>query len=299
MRFRIIKNMINQGFEGMWRNRGMGLASISSIIAVLLILGLVLILVLGINNVVGDIKSKFDVVQVFLEDDIAPKDLDKIENYLKDSKSVKTYKFETKEQALEKMKASWGDEGYLLDGLETDNKLPNSFLVELKGIEHTENVVKDIKALNGVETVPYYQDSIDKLIMISKYIRMGGLVITIALVLVSIFIISNTIKLTVANRKREINIMKYVGATNGYIRGPFIIEGVLFGLIAAIIAIVIINFGYEYLFEVITDKLYYILSVHLIAPETLLKDMSIIFLSIGAGIGAVGSIFSLKRYLNV
>lgn len=299
MRFRIIKNMIKQGFEGMWRNRAMGLASVSSILAVLLILGLVLILIMSINNVVIEIKTKFDLIKVQLEDDISPGDLEKLEDYLKSSDKVESYTFESKEQALENMKKSWGEDAYVLDGIEDDNILPESFLIKIDKLENMESVVDDIKDLSGIDSVPYYKDLIDKLMLISKYIRLGGLFITVALVLVSVFIISNTIKITVASRKREINIMKYVGATNGYIRGPFIVEGVLFGLIASVLAIVMINFGYEYFFNIISDKMYYILSVYLVAPEALLKDMSIIFISIGVGIGAVGSILSLKRYLNV
>lgn len=299
MRFRIIKNIFKQGLEGLWRNRTMGLASVSSILAVLLILGLVLILVLSINNAVVEIKSQFDVLQVFLEDEISPKEMEVFEDYLRNNDKVDSFQVETSDEALEKMKESLGEDAYILDGMEKDNRLPNSFIIKLKKIEYTDSVVGEIKELSGVDTVPYYKDLIDKLIKISTYIRMGGLIITGALVFVSIFIISNTIKLTVASRKREINIMKYVGATNGYIRGPFIMEGILFGLVAAALAILFTNLGYEYFFKAISDKLYYVLSIYLIPPEVLFKDISIIFISIGAGIGAVGSILSLKRYLNV
>lgn len=299
MRFRIIKNMFKQGFEGMWRNRTMGLASVSSIVAVLIILGLVLILVLSINNVVVETKSKFDILQVYLDDDISPGAMSDLEDYLRENDKVEAYEYESNQEALEKLKEEWGEDAYVLEGLEDDNRLPNSFVIKLKNIEDTDQVVGEIKDLSGIEGVPYYKDFIDKLIKISSYIRLAGLVITAALVLVSVFIISNTIKLTVANRQREINIMKYVGATNGYIRGPFIIEGLLFGILASLVAILVINLGYDYFFESISSRLYYLLDINLVAPEILFKDISIIFLSIGAGIGAVGSILSLKRYLNV
>jgi len=299
MKFRIIKNIFKQGFEGLWRNRGMGLASVSSILAVLLILGMVLILVLSINNAVIEIKSQFDLVQVFLDDDISPGEMRKLENFLRENDKVESFELETKEDALENIRESFGEDAYILDGFEEDNSLPNSFIIKLKELEYTDQLVSEIKDLSGIEGVPYYKDLIDKLINISKYIRIGGFIITIVLVAISIFIISNTIKLTVASRKREINIMKYVGATNGYIRGPFILEGIFFGLIAAGLAILVTNFGYEYFFKAIGNELYYMISVYLIPPEVLIKDISIIFLAIGAGIGAVGSIFSLKRYLNV
>ena len=135
--------------------------------------------------------------------------------------------------------------------------------------------------------------------IIANYIRVGGIVVIGVLVLVSVFIISNTVKITVASRRREINIMKYVGATNGYIRGPFIIEGVLFGLIGAALSIVVINYGYEYFFKSVSDKLYVLLTVYLVSPALLVKDITIMFTAIGVGIGALGSILSLKRFLNV
>ncbi len=132
MKFRIFKNVIKQGFQGMWRNRGMGIASVSSITAVLMILGLVLIMILSINNIVVETKSKFDEIQIFLEDDIAKEQLNKIEDKAKSNKGgVLSVMFQSKDQALEIMKEGWEDEAYLLEGLE-DNPLPNSFIVKLK-----------------------------------------------------------------------------------------------------------------------------------------------------------------------
>ncbi len=233
MNFRILKNIIKQGFQGVWRNRGMGLASISSITAVLIILGIVLIMVLSINNVVIDTKSRFDEVQIFLEDEITDEQLARIENEAKNTQGVLSVVFQSKEQALETMKKQWEEDAYLLEGLET-NPLPNSLIVQLKDIEYADLVVDKVSGFQGIEEIKYNKDIIDKLILFSNYIRAGGLVIVAILILVSIFIISNTIKITVTARRREIDIMKYVGATNGYIRGPFIIEGLVFGLIGAI-----------------------------------------------------------------
>lgn len=298
MKFRIFKNITKQGFQGMWRNRGMGLASVSSISAVLMILGLVLILILSINNLVVDTKSKFDEVQVYLDDDLTPEQLNNIETTIRESEGVLSFVFQSREQALDIMKNDWEEDGYLLEGLET-NPLPNSYIIKLNDIEYADIVVDKLNEMDGIEGIRYYKDIIDKLMSFASYVRIGGIVIIGALVLVSIFIISNTIKLTVASRKREINIMKYVGATNGYIRGPFIIEGILFGLIAAGISIVLINYGYEYFFQSVNDKLYVLFTVLLVPPASLLKDITIIFISIGVGIGALGSIISLKRFLNV
>lgn len=283
----------------MWRNRSMGVASITSIAAVLVILGLVLILILSINNAVMETRTKFDEIQVFLEDELEDEELDNIEEEIARQEGVLSVIFHSRERGLEIMKEEWGEDSSLLDGLEEDNPLQDAYVIQLKDIEYADEVVKNINPIEGVESIKYYKDVIDKMMLFSNYIQIGGIAVVGILVLVSIFIIANTIKITVSSRKREINIMKYVGATNGYIRGPFIIEGILFGLVGAIIAMLIINFGYEYFFESVNDKFYVLFTVYLVPPESLLKDIAIIFTSIGVGIGGLGSIISLKRFLNV
>lgn len=277
----------------------MGLASVSSISAVLMILGLVIILILSLNNVALEVKTRFDEVQVYLDIDLEPEDINNIENSIKNIEGVLTATFLSKEQGLEIMRENFEEESYLLEGLEEDNPLQNSYIIQLTDIKHADNVVEELKLINGIEEIKYYKDIIDKLMLFASYIRIGGMVVIGILVLVSVFIISNTIKLTVTSRKKEINIMKYVGATNGYIRGPFIIEGLLFGFIGAILSILLINYGYEYFFRTVSDKLYVLFTVYLVPPSLLIKDITIIFTAIGVGIGALGSIISLKRFLNV
>lgn len=299
MKFRIINNIIKQGFQGMWRNRGMGLASVSSISAVLMILGIVIIMILSLNNVAMEVKTKFDEIQVYLDTDLEADDIDSIENSIKNIEGVLSATFLSKEQGLEIMRENFEDDSALLDGLDEDNPLQNSYIIQLTDIKHADTVVSRLKSIKGIEDIKYYKDIIDKLMLFASYIRIGGIIVIGILVLVSVFIISNTIKLTVTARRREINIMKYVGATNGYIRGPFIIEGLLFGFLGALLSIVLIHYGYEYFFKSVNDKLYVLFTVYLVPPSLLIKDITIIFISIGVGIGALGSIISLKRFLNV
>lgn len=297
MKFRIFKNIVKQGFQGSWRNRGMGLASVGSITAVLIILGVVLIIILSINNVVVETKNKFDEIQIYLEDNVESEKMAEIEDKLKSSEGVTDVYFESKDEALEIMKKDWGEESYLLEGLE-ENPLPNSYIVKLKDIEYADNVVSKLEGIDGIEEVKYYKDVIEKLLAAANYIKVGGIIIIAILMFISVFIISNTIKITVTARKREINIMKYVGATNGYIRGPFVIEGIILGLVGAGLSILIVNYGYEYLFKVINEKLYVIFTVYLVAPHALLNDIIIMFMAIGVGIGTLGSLISLKKFLN-
>lgn len=299
MKFRVLKNIIKQGFQGVWRNRGMGLASISSITAVLMILGVVIILILSLNNVALEIRTKFDEVQIFLNNDLETDEINYIEDSIKDIDGVLSATFLSKEQGLELMKEEFQEDSYLLEGLEEDNPLQNSYIIQLTDIKYADGVVEKLKLVDGIEDIKYYKDIIDKLMVVTNYVRLGGIIVIGVLVLVSIFIISNTIKLTVTARRREINIMKFVGATNGYIRGPFILEGIVFGLIGALLSILLLNYGYEYFFNSVNDKLYVLFTVYLVAPSLLIKDITIIFTAIGVGIGALGSIISLKRFLNV
>lgn len=275
----------------------MGLASVGSITAVLIILGMVLIIILSINNVVVETKNKFDEIQIYLEDNVESEKMAEIEDKLKSSEGVTDVYFESKDEALEIMKKDWGEESYLLEGLE-ENPLPNSYIVKLKDIEYADNVVSKLEGIDGIEEVKYYKDVIEKLLAAANYIKVGGMIIIAILMFISVFIISNTIKITVTARKREINIMKYVGATNGYIRGPFVIEGIILGLVGAGLSILIVNYGYEYLFKVINEKLYVIFTVYLVAPHALLNDIIIMFMAIGVGIGTLGSLISLKKFLN-
>ena len=276
----------------------MGIASVTSISAVLMILGVVLILVLSINNAVVDTKLKFDEIEVFLEDDLPGSSLDRIEDSVRGYPEVLSMIFRPKEQALEIMKEEWGDEAYLLEGLET-NPLPDSYIIKVNDIEYAENLVNNVKTLDGVEEVKYYKDVIDKLLIFAGYIQFGGIVIIEILVFISVFIISNTIKITVSSRRREINIMKYVGATNGYIRGPFIMEGIFLGVIGAGISIFIVHFGYRYFYQSMNEKLYDLFTFYLVDPNLIFVDLAIMFGTIGSGIGALGSMVSLKRFLNV
>lgn len=281
----------------MWRNRGMGIASIASITAVLMILGIVIVLILSINNIVMNTRAEFDEIVVFLAEDITAEEEDHIEETVLEHEGVVSIDYKSREEGLEEMKETWGDQAYLLEGRE--DALLDSYVITISDIEYSVSVVDSITNLPGVDEVNHYDEAIDNLITIANYIKIGGVSVIAILALISIFIISNTIKLTVVSRKREINIMKFIGATNGYIRGPFVMEGLLFGLLGSILSIIIVYFGYVGLFDTLNDQLFAILAGSLISPALILTDVTILFLSIGAGIGVLGSMVSVKRYLNV
>ena len=206
--------------------------------------------------------------------------------------------YESKEEALEKFKESWGEEGYLLDGLEK-NTLPNSYIIRMDNLELADSIVKDLEPLKGIDEVKYYKEIVDGLLKAAKFVRAIGLTIILILILVAIFIISNTIKLTLSSRRQEIGIMKNVWATNWFIRWPFLVEGVLLGLIGSIVSIVVVYYGYQYAFNAITSRFYLMLSTYMVSVDDMMKKTVYIFAVLGVGVGALGSIFSLRRHLKV
>ena len=298
MKVRTAVYLLKQGLRGLWRNRIMGIVSIFSIACVLIILGIVFILILNINNLAESTKSQFDSVQVYLKDDLKPDRIEEIGEQIEKIEGIQDVYFISKEEALERMKKDWGENGYLLEELES-NPLPNSYVVKLQNIEYTEQVIRQIKNIQGLEEVKYYKDVMDKLLKITKFIRLTGTIIIAILIIISMVVVINTIKLTVIARRREINIMKYVGATNWFIRWPFVVEGVFLGLFGAAIALGVLGLGYQKVFDLITQKIYILLTPYMMPATLLMDDLLVIFVVLGAGIGALGSIFSMKKFLNV
>lgn len=289
---------IRESIKNLWRNRMMSFASMSSVAATLMILGIIFILILNISSLAQGAKDQFDTIQVYLVDDLDGQQVDALGEELYKLEGVKEIYFETKQQALDKMKLEWEDNGYLLEGLE-ENPLPNSYIVSLYDIGYAEYVVQEISQMSGVEEVKFYQDVVLKILEITNYIKNIGMIIIFILVAISTFIIHNTIKLAVNSRKREIGIMKYVGATSWFVRWPFLLEGTLLGVFGALIAIGVLYIGYSYTYAMFTSKFYVLIAAYLVSAKTVVSDLLVIFIVIGAGIGALGSLLSMRRYLHV
>ncbi|KDR94840.1 cell division protein FtsX [Peptoclostridium litorale DSM 5388] len=288
---------LKEGSKGVWRNRPMALASVSSVGASLFILGIIIVLVLNINNFTLVMQSKFDKIQMFLEDDLGSEEIYNMKKEIEKMEGVKEAQFESKKDAFEKFKVRWGDDAYLLEGLESS--LQNSFIVHLDSLESADGVYAKIKDMGGVEDVKYYKDVIEKMIRISNWIRTLGLTLIVLLSSVSLFVISNTIKIALYARRKEINIMKYVGATNWFIRGPFLVEGVILGAFGSVISLGLISFSYNYVYNKITSDSYWAMVSNMLSLDEIFKSLLIIFLVMGIGIGMLGSLISLRKHLEV
>ncbi len=289
---------LKEALKSLWRNRLMSIASISSVSATLMILGIIFALIININAMAQSAKDQFDTIQAYLVDTLPAAEIENIMTKIEAIKGVQSVEYESKGDALAKMKASWKDNAYLLDGLE-ENPLPSSVVIYLEDIYYSSGVLEGIKEINGIEEVKSYQDIVEQLLSITEAIRKTGVIVIFVLIAISTFIIHNTIKLTVNSRHREINIMKYVGATNWFIRWPFLTEGTLLGLVGAGISALLMKLSYDYVFELMHSDFYVLVSAYVVQPSDLMRDIVFLFVVIGAGIGALGSIWSMRKYLNV
>jgi cell division transport system permease protein len=288
---------IKQAFIQIIRNRAMSTASLFSITAMLLILGLFFILAVNVNLISENAKKQFDTIQIYLLDTTEWPPVEAMIQRLDAMPQVGEVQFVNKEQALSELKTRWGDNGYLLDGL-NDNPLPNSIRVKVTKLEYADAVVQVAKTFEGIEDIKYYQSTVDKLISVTNFIQMAALIIIVFLVIVAVVVVSNTIKLTVLAREREISIMKYIGATNWFIRGPFLTEGIMMGLISAAIAAGAVAFIYGKIVQSISQQAAVLFSSGMVPERFLITNLIWIFIALGVSIGALGSMFSMRRFLD-
>lgn len=275
----------------------MSLASIFSILAMLLILGMFFVITVNINLFTEVVKQDYDQIEVFLLDDTDKAQAEQIMTQIRTHEGVTDVQYRSKAEALEILKERWGESGYLLDSL-GKNPLPASILISVESLDNAGEVAAYTGTLDGIEDVQYYQETVEKLTKITNFLQIGALIIMAFLVVVSVVVVSNTVKLTVFARAKEIRIMKYVGATNWFIRGPFLAEGIIIGMLAALISTGLIALIYKELIAAIGAQVLAIVSMPLISTQYMTGNMLIIFLALGMSIGACGSIVSMRKFLD-
>ncbi len=288
---------IKQSFVQFGRNLNMSIISIFAITCMMLILSLFFILVININTAAETIKGDYDSIEIYLKDDVKKKDAEEIVLDIKGEEGVSDAFYKTKEKAMEEFKERWGENAYLLDSLE-DNPLPNSVVIMIGDLEKADAIAAKAGTYEGVEDVKYYKNTVDKLLKATHFIQITAVIIIMFLIIVSIVVVSNTIKLTVINRSEEISIMKYVGATNWFIRGPFLFEGIVIGVVSAGISVGITALVYSKTIAALGNQVYQVLAMPMVPVEFLIYNFTWIFLALGVSIGSSGSIISMRRYLN-
>ncbi len=294
---RTIGYNLKQAFLQIGRNKGMSLASVFAITAMMLILGLFFVITVNVNLFSEMLKSEYDEVEFFLEDgtdaDEAQAIMDKFEN----EPGVQEVAFRSKDDAMKIMKQRWGENGYLLDSL-GDNPLPDSVLVTVDSPENASKITEAAEGMDGIEDVKYYKETVEKLTSISDSLQIGALVVMAFLIVVSVVVVSNTIKLTVFARAREISIMKYIGASNWFIRGPFLVEGIIIGIFSALVSAGVTYLIYDKIVDIIGTDVMTILSCPMVPATYLAMNLVAVFAAMGVSIGACGSIISMRRFLD-
>ena len=287
---------IKQSFSQMGRNKGMYLTSVLAITAMMLILGLFFVAFVNIDLFTATINQNYNVVQVYIDDELSESEVEALGSELENLEGVDKAEYISSDEALKTLKKRWGDNGYLLDNMD-ENPLPSSYMVYVQDEDAASYVSKTAPDVDGVTDITYYQDTIDKLAKITHFVEVGSIIAMAFLIIISIIIVANTIKLTVFNREKEISIMKYLGATDWFVRAPFILGGVFIGVISSLVATGLIYLIYSRIINMIGADIMRVLSVTLVPVNYLIINLLIIFAALGIGIGTVGSIISIRRFL--
>ncbi len=289
---------LKQAFSQMGRNKGMYFTSVLAITAMMLILGLFFVAFVNVNLFTKTIEKDYNVIQIYLKEGSSPEVTEAAGDSLRKTKGVEKVEYVSKDQALLTLKERWGENGYLLENL-PENPLPDSYTVYVKDKDAANNVAGSAPQIKGVDDVVYYRDTIEKLAEVSHFIELGSIVAMAFLVIVSIIIVANTIKLTVFNREKEIGIMKYLGATNWFVKAPFIWGGIIVGVLSSVIATGLTYLIYTKVAGIIGGDIMRILSVSVVPAEQLTVTLFASFLILGIGIGVIGSAISIRKFLDV
>ncbi len=286
---------IKEVYTSFKRNIWMTLASIFTVVLSLFILGFFSIVILNLNKMADTLESQVQ-ISVYLKDDLSQEEIDETKETLSKIEGLQDIKFTNREEAMENFKERLGDQQFLLDALDDTNPLPDSFSLTVTSPQQVKTIADTAAALDSVESASYSQDIINHLFNLTHLIRLIGVALIILLTGAAIFIISNTIRLTVFARRKEIAIMKYVGATDWFIRWPFLLEGICLGFIGGGLATIFLYIVYNQ----VTQEIYEAMAFFPLIPQHPFIDyISLAILVAGIIIGALGSTISLKRFLKV
>ena len=300
MKYNILGYLIGEGFSNVFKNKKSTGASLMIMCATMIIFGIFLILGENINHFVKEIESAQG-IQVFVKNEATQEQVEELGEKIRQLEGVSTTEFVSKEQALDQMKEKFGDKKDLLEGYEGENNIfTASYIVTLTDLSLSQSIQDQILTLENVKKITSKDETVTTLINLANGIKIVTGVILILLIIISIFIIANTIKLTVHARRKEISIMKYVGATNGFIRWPFIVEGMIIGVLASAISIVIVGIAYSFIEEkMVNSQFMQVINMSLISFSDMFNSIILVYMLLGIGIGALGSVISMRKYLKV
>lgn len=296
--FRMMGRSIRDAFKSVVRNFSLSLASISCITITLIIVALSLIASLNVDNFAKVIKKDVTMV-VFLDRETTEKEVEAVEQAIERLDNIETIKFKSKEETKNEMMST--DDVFkstMEEWTEEENPLKDSFLIKVEDIKEINKTAEEVRKIDKVEAVNYGEGMVEQMVGAFDAVEKVAIGIVVALILVTIFLIINTIKLTIFSRKREISIMRLVGASNFSIKNPFVIEGMILGMIGSIIPILVITYGYMAFYNHFSGKLFSPL-IQLIKPDPFIYYVSGVVLVIGIIVGMIGSYRAVQKYLKV
>ncbi|NQS75416.1 MAG: ABC transporter permease [Peptococcaceae bacterium] len=294
MRFKTIGYYFREAFLSVIRNSWISVASIGVVAVSLLILGSSLLLVMNANNITANLESSLE-ISAFFKEGIEQDEMRELENELTDRPEIASVVFVSKEQALEEMRENFAAQEDILAGLDEKNPLPDALRIKTATAEQVAPLANELKTYEQFDVVRYVQGIVEKMMALSKWVRTAGLVTMALLGVAAIFLIATTIRLSVYARRKEIGIMKFLGATNFFVQVPFILEGMILGLVGSLLAVAIIYFGYLSVIDNIQLSLPF---VRLITERALVKPLMELLVLVGLIIGAAGSLISMRRFLR-
>ena len=298
--FTMLRSASRDTIKSIERNNLMSFASVASIVAALLILGIFIIITINVNNVTSSVKNSLE-LKVFMKSSYTQEDLDAVQTALTNEEYVTGITYESSDEALAKYSASLGQYSGLLSGFtSSNNPLNASFIVQVDDPTHLEQVKSEAEKLTNIEVdyVKYGEQYVDALVSFSNFMNWVCVIILVILSIISVIIIYNTIKLTCYSRRKEIGIMKFIGATDWYIRLPFFFEGSMLGIIGAVFATLILRTAYYYLLGMTSNATYLPMQSQLIAPASVMGPVLIFCLVYGILMGVCGSLFSIRKFLD-
>ncbi len=299
MKYNTIGYLIAEGFRSVAKQKKMTSASIIIMCATMLIFGLFFVIGQNINYVMKQIESQQG-MKVSIKEGTSEDAIEKLGTEIRKIDGVNKVTYNSKEDALATVKGWLGNNQYLLSGWDESNPFPASYFVTLTDLSKNQEVQEQILKLDGVQEINSKNDTIANLDKAANGIRIVTIVLLILLVIISIFIIAYTIKLTVHARRKEISIMKYVGATNGFIRGPFIVEGIIIGIVSALITLGLVGIIYNVaMTKILESSILKTMTLSLLSFSDIFTLVLAVYLLLGIGIGILGSTISMKKYLEV
>lgn len=296
--FRILLNTFKESFKSVFRNLSLSLASISCITITLILVAISMILSLNVNNFTKNIEEDLTIV-VFVERNATDEQVAELQTKIKALQNIESIEFQSKKQVKEEMSLESDIFKNIMDSWDDEtNPLQDTIQIKVTDVNSIGKTASEVEKLEYVEIVKYGKGMVEELVKIFNMVKQITIVIVIGLILVTAFLISNTIKITITSRKREIEIMRLVGASNSYIKLPFFFEGMLIGALGSVVPMLFTAYGYVFLYQKLGGQVFTPI-IKLVNPDLILSNVLLIILAIGIVVGTFGSYRAVRRYLKI